>query len=137
MRVFSFTWSVLAVAALVMAGCGGPARLRTKGRVVKSGAAFVPAPGQFVRVTFVPVPAGNPPQDHYVAEVNNTDGTFRVAGKDGKGMPPGKYRVAIELDQHRSDMLKGQFDAERSPFVFDVDSSTKEMVLDLDNPPKQ
>jgi hypothetical protein len=50
-------------------------------------------------------------------------------------MPPGKYRVAIELDKHRSDLLRGRFDAENSPFVYDVDAGTPEIVIDLDHPP--
>jgi hypothetical protein len=52
-------------------------------------------------------------------------------------MPPGKYRVAIELDRHRSDLLSGRFDAENSPFVFDVDAHTPEIVIDLDQPPSK
>jgi hypothetical protein len=103
---------------------------------VKSGAPFLPGEGEFVRVTFVPVVAGEKPaEDFYVAEYNRDDGTFQVAGKDRRGMPPGRYRVAVELDKRRKDLLKGKFDAERSPFVFDVDGSTGEIVIDLDRPP--
>ena len=127
---------LLAVAlALFAAGCGSNL-LTTRGRVVKGGAPFKPGPGEFVRVTFVPIlPAGKRVEDHYVAEYNAADGTFQVAGKDRKGMPPGKYRVAIELDKRRSDLLRGRFSAEKSPFVYDVDASTPEIVIDLDRPP--
>ncbi len=49
-----------------------------------------------MRVTFVPIlPDGKPPSDHYFAEFNPANGTFQSSGKDKKGMPPGKYRVAI------------------------------------------
>jgi len=85
----------------------------------------------------VPIPAdGKPPRDFYFAETDQTAGTFRPAGKNGKGMPPGKYRVAVELMKKKKDVLGGKYDAERSPFVFDVDANTKEIVIDLDNPPK-
>jgi hypothetical protein len=134
MRSFRFLMFVLLL-GFFAAGCG-PTMLKTPGRVVKSGAPFVPGPGEFVRVTFVPVATdGKRVEDYYVAQVNNQDGTFQVAGKDLRGMPPGKYRVAVELDKHRSDLLKGKFDAKRSPFVFDVDSHTGEILIDLDRPP--
>jgi hypothetical protein len=43
---------------------------------------------------------------------------------------------AIELDKHRADQLQGRFDAEHSPFVYEVDGRTAEIVIDLDQPPK-
>jgi hypothetical protein len=110
--------------------------LKTKGRVLKDGAPFVAGTGEFVRVTFVPIfEGGKLADDFYVAQVNSKDGTFVAAGKDLRGMPPGKYRVAIELDKRRSDQLHGQFSAEASPFVFDVDGNTQEIVIDLAKPP--
>jgi hypothetical protein len=128
-------YSRMVVMALVLgvlvSGCG-PKLLRTRGRVVKSGAPFLPGKGEFVRVTFVPLVESGRVEDYYVAEVDNKTGVFWVAGKDRCGMPPGRYRVAVELDLHRNDLLKGQFDADRSPFVFDVDGSTQEIVIDLD-----
>jgi hypothetical protein len=131
----SYRFAVCALAVALAAGCGNNL-LTTRGRVVKGGTPFKPGPGEFVRVTFVPVlPAGKRAEDYYVAEYNAADGTFQVAGKDRKGMPPGKYRVAVELDKHRSDLFRGKFDAERSPFVYDVDASTPEIVIDLDQPP--
>jgi hypothetical protein len=50
-------------------------------------------------------------------------------------MPPGTYRVAIELDRHRSDLLKGRFNADHSPFVFDLDAQSPEFAIDLAKPP--
>ena len=118
-------WLLVAlIAGLTLSGCGS-GLLTTRGRVLKGGAPFLPGPGEFVRVTFVPIlQGGKTPQDYYVAEYSASDGTFQVAGKDRKGMPPGKYRVAIELDKHRSDQPRGKFDADRSPFVYDVNAST-------------
>ena len=124
----------VAALLLLFAGGCGEVRLQTRGKVVKGGAAFVPPAGHFVRVTFYPLE--NPVGDAYVAEVNQADATFRVAGKDGRGMPAGKYRAAVELDFKRSDKLKGKFGADNSPFVFDVTAATGELVLDLDAPPK-
>lgn len=131
------SWSmVVAVLCLLFAGCGD-GRLRTKGRLMKGGQPLVPKEDEKIRVTFVPLlPDGKPPADYYHAEFNRTDATFQSAGKDKKGMPPGKYRVAVEFKQKNRDAFGGKFDEGRSPFVFDVDSGTPEIVIDLDNPPK-
>lgn len=125
-------WALAAMVLIAAAGCGD-GRLQTRGRVVKGGVAFVPPEGEFVRVTFYPMSATT--GDAYAAEVRREDATFRVAGKDGSGMPPGKYRVAVEHDRKRSDLLKGKFGVADSPFTFDVTASTGEIVLDLDKTP--
>jgi hypothetical protein len=128
--------AVAALLCLVAAGCGD-GKLRTRGRLMKGGQPFVPKEDEKIRVTFVPVlPDGKPPADHYHAEFNRTDATFQSAGKDKKGMPPGKYRVAVEFKQKNRDAFGGKFDENRSPFVFDVDSGSPEIVIDLDKPPK-
>jgi hypothetical protein len=125
---------VLALVSFV-AGCGAK-KLRTTGRLLKSGQPLVAEEGEFFHVIFVPIlPDGTPPGDHYVATVDQATGTFTVAGKDLQGMPPGKYRVAVELMKQKKNQLGGKFDAVNSPFVFNVDASTKEIDVDLDKPP--
>jgi hypothetical protein len=120
---------------ILITGCGGDGLLRTKGQLLKGGQPFIPPQGEFIEITFVPIlPDGKPPADYYYAEVDQATGKFRPAGKNLKGMPPGKYRVAVELMKKKKDMFGGKFDAERSPFVFDVDGQTKEIVIDLDTP---
>ena len=137
MRRFFAAAAVAAGFCLLAAGCGGDGKLRTRGRVMKAGQPLLPKDNESVRVTFVPIlPDGKPPADHYFAEFNPADATFRSAGKDKKGMPPGKYRVAVEYKSQRRDVLGGAFDENHSPFVFDVDSRTPEIVIDLDQPPK-
>lgn len=126
---------IICLVLIHVSGCGEPL-LKTRGRVLRHGAPFLPGKEEFVRVIFVPVVEPDKQvKDYYVAQYNALEGTFQVAGKDLRGMPPGKYRVAIELDKHRRDLLRGAFDAENSPFVYDVDSSTGELVIDLDQPP--
>ena len=121
---------------LLAAGCGN-GMLQTQGRLVKGGQPFVPAPDEAIQILFVPIfPDGHLPGDYYAAVVDQTTGTFRPAGKDGKGMPAGKYRVAIELMKKKKDQFGGKFDSASSPYVFDIDSKTSEIVIDLDNPPK-
>jgi hypothetical protein len=127
-----------AALCILVTGCG-EVKLRTAGRLVKDGRPFVPKEGESVRVTFVPIPPdGSPPADHYFAEFNKADGTFHSSGKDRKGMPPGKYRVAVEYkNKNKEDTFGGKFDENRSPYVFDIDARTTEIVIDLDKPPAQ
>jgi hypothetical protein len=125
--------AALFLGALV-SGCGSP-MLKTKGRVVKDGATFVPGDGEVFRVTFVPILKEGAVKDLYAAEFDG-NGVFTVAGKDLRGMPPGKYRAAIEYRGRRSPLKDGNYDDQNSPFVFDVDSRTKEIVIDLDRPPQ-
>ena len=124
-----------AALCLMVPGCGD-GKLQTHGRLVKDGQPLLPKQGESVRVTFVPIlPDGKPPADHYFAEYDPSHGTFRSAGKDMKGMPPGKYRVAVEYKQQKQDLFGGRLDENQSPYVFDIDSRTPELVIDLDHPP--
>ncbi len=117
---------------LLISGCGGSGKLQTRGRLLKNGAPYLPPEGDIVRVMFVPIPDGKERvTDFHMANFNPEDGTFQASGKDLKGVPPGKYRIAIEQLHRRADIFKGAFDAERSPFVHEVNSSTGEIVIDL------
>ncbi|QJW94491.1 hypothetical protein [Frigoriglobus tundricola] len=128
-------FSVAAALGLLATGCGN-GMLKTQGRVVKGGQPFVPGPDEGLQILFVPIlPSNQPAGDYYAAVVDQTTGTFQPAGKDRKGMPPGKYRVAIELMKKKKDQFGGKYDSEKSPYVFDIDSSTPEIVIDLDAPP--
>ena len=129
-------WVLFVGVGLLATGCGGEKKLRTQGRLLKGGQPLVLKPDQKVRITFVPIlPDGKPPMDHYVATYDDAKGTFVAAGKDLGGLPPGKYRVAIEVATKKRDELKGIFDEDRSPFIFDIDSKTKEIEIDLEKPP--
>jgi hypothetical protein len=50
-------------------------------------------------------------------------------------MPPGKYRVGVEVKKNRKDTLDGKFNAVNSPFVFEVDDGSELMIVDIANPP--
>jgi hypothetical protein len=117
---------------VLVSGCGGSGKLQTRGRILKNGAPYVPPDGDIVRVMFVPIADGKGKvTDFHMANFNPEDGTFQAAGKDLKGVPPGKYRIAIEHLHRRADIFKGTFDAERSPFVHEINSSTGEIVIDV------
>ena len=126
---------VAAALCLLATGCGN-GMLKTQGRLVKGGQPFVPGPDEVIQILFVPIlPSNQPAGDYYAALVDQATGTFTPAGKDLKGMPPGKYRVAIELMKKKKDQFGGKYDSEKSPYVFDIDSKTSEIVIDFDAPP--
>ena len=123
----------------VSCGCSGkqPVMLKAKGKVVKGGSPFIPDDEDVgLQLAFVPISAdGTPPRNWYVAEVNQKTGEFTTTGGHNLGMPPGKYRVAVELKKDRKDTLSGKFDALHSPFEFEVSEKPEEMVIDLDEKP--
>jgi len=118
-----------------VAGCGrGDGKLLITGKVVRGGTAFTVPAEEYVRVTFFPMSDdGGPPKNTYAAAYNVSDGTFQAVGGDGKGIPPGKYRVAVEHEKKGGDAFKGRYDGDRSPFQFDIDRTTQALVIDLDH----
>jgi hypothetical protein len=132
------TTTALVLGLIVLAGgCGRSEKLRTQGRLLKGGDPYIPDEGEYIQITFVPMPEdGKPPDRHYYAGVNQETGTFVPDGADKLGMPAGRYRVAVELMKNKKDLLGGKFDQEFSPYIFDVDEDTDEIVIDLDKPPR-
>ena len=135
-----FAMNLLLVSvALLLSGCGKSENLiRAKGQILKGGENLVPDDEENLQVAFIPImPDLSPARNWYVAEVDQTTGSFYAAGGMKKGMPPGKYRVVIELLKKKKDLLKGQFDGENSPFIVEVDKNSEPMLLDIEDPPKK
>jgi hypothetical protein len=115
---------------LVASGCSG-GLTRAKGRVIKGGEPYHPPEGGSLLIDFAPVDSlDSSHSDSYAAQYDPTDGTFKVVGKDGKGLPPGKYRVGIQLMKKKEDLLGGQLTTSKSPLLFDV--AGDDIVIDLD-----
>jgi hypothetical protein len=118
--------------AMTLPGCGD-GRLQPKGRVTKHGAPITLQAGEDLGIFFYPLTTdGKLGPTVYPAYFNAADSTFRVTGSDRRGLPPGKYRVAVELKRDKKDLFQGAYDMNKSPFVIDVDSKTDEVVIDLD-----
>jgi hypothetical protein len=124
---------VLAACCVVfLAGCGD-GRMNIKGRIVKGGEPFTVPEDDFVRVTFVPVMEGDaPPTTCYICMYDNNEGTFKALGADLKGIPKGKYRITVSHERKKKDLFNGAYDLDKTPFVFEIDSISQEIVLDLD-----
>jgi hypothetical protein len=84
-----------------------------------------------MRIMFLPLEPGPGTYDSYPAMYQPSDGSFEVTGKDGTGMPPGKYRVSIERMKNKEDLFGGRYFGKKSPYVFDVDHNTPDLVIDL------
>ena len=119
--------------SLGLLGCGSSSTIKAKGKIVKGGQPFVIREGQGLRLIFAPqtVPEGKR-YDSYAAEYHPDDGTFRVVGKDGQGLPPGKYTVSLELLQKKEDLLHGRLTGKDSPLSLEVVKGGDELVIDLD-----
>jgi hypothetical protein len=119
--------------AFLASGCGtGPTKYQTYGRILKGGEPFQAPKDDAVRVTLVPIPEGGARvMNWYAASYNPKDSTFRASGPDGAGIPPGKYRVCVELLHKRNDMFKGAYFGDSSPFIREVRSRSDEITIDL------
>jgi hypothetical protein len=116
---------------LCVLGCGSHGPFNAKGRVLKGGKPFELGENEGLRIFFVPLdpPAGG--YDSFAAEFHK-DGTFVVKGKDGRGLPPGKYRVTLQHMKNKEDLFRGRFMGEHSPFTCEVGRGSGEVVVDLD-----
>lgn len=132
--------TALAVAALSLAGCGGPSGppcFKVTGTVTKGGQPLE-VKGRDVGQGMVQVcfyllnEQGQLAGEHWDSTVN-AQGHYKVFGPSGKGIPAGKYRVAVfQWDPYPGiDKLKGAFSEKKSPVVRDITAAT-EIDLDLD-----
>src|SRR5262245_17000239 len=129
-RQIALSFLLLGLFAL---GCGDASRIHAKGRIVKGGQPYLVPEGKGFRVFFVPLDGvqGNH-YDSYAAEYNSETGAFRVEGKDGKGLPPGRYRVDLQLMKSKEDLLNGKLLGKQSPYVLEVKGGNDDLVIDLD-----
>jgi hypothetical protein len=125
---------VAGLCLVFLPGCGNNGRMNIKGQVLKGGSAFVVPEDDFVRVTLVPVVEEGRTFTGFFASYDNKTGTFTALGPDLTGVPRGKYRVVISHERNRKDLFEGQYDFERTPFVFDINSASQRIVIDLDKP---
>jgi hypothetical protein len=139
-------------------GCGGGNGVWITGKLLKGGTQYAPPKDQLVTITFVAVetqdPSGKKLQggDPYQADYDPESGTFSVPGPDRRGIPPGKYRVAVTQRLIReafdaaqknqktkakkradrdTDTLGNRFGISNSPISVEV-SRSEDVTIDLD-----
>jgi len=92
-KAISFPSAACLLGIILALGCGGgPPLQKAKGQVLVDGKNYQVGPREQLMVVFYPDEAS--PKSTFPAEVKS-DGSFQTLGMDGKGIPPGKYRVAI------------------------------------------
>jgi hypothetical protein len=132
--------AVAVLLCLLVAGCGGGGQraVPVRGRVTDAGKPLHVAGRDvgigMVVVQFYPVGEdGKAPSLAAEAQVA-ADGTFDAPGRDGRGLPPGKYLVAVrQWDPFPGvDKLGGRFDETRSKIVRQIDGG--EIVVDVSKP---
>lgn len=138
--------AVCAVALVFLtAGCGDKADGRTviRGKLVEGdkpfvldvsklklpgGATGLPPGSRPLTVAFVPAEGG----DQQFAVVNLEAGTFEVVG-DGKGIKPGRYKIAVTATVGGQDYFGGKFAADKTQIVREVKAG-EEVVIDVTKP---
>lgn len=62
-------------------------------------------------------------------------GNYTMRGRDGKGIKPGKYRIAVrQWDPDPTDKLEGKFSPENSPIEREVGESDTTIDIDVSKP---
>ena len=122
--------------ALVLAGCGGAGdgSQPVQGTLSMNGAELKTSGSNtdgWVELRFLPLDAqGNSNGTFHQTQVG-TKGHFQVLGPSNKGLPPGKYRIAVfQFDPYPTDKLGGRFDEANSPITREITGPTK-LELDL------
>lgn len=116
----------LALSLICLTACGKP-KVTPNGKLMKGGKPFtVSQKGMFVITLY---PEGGNPNDGIPVDVEQ-DGTFKIVGKQRKGITPGKYKVAIQaLDPYGqksgdspggNDKLQGKFTADKTTLTVEV-----------------
>ena len=152
----------LLVTSLASFGCGSSNEVWITGTLLKGGTKFTPPAGRQVGISFYLVSSQDKNDadahagDPYQADYNESDGTFSVPGREGRGIPPGKYRVAISQKMTReafdklhkstkikpgtdpavtrdTDFFSASYGPSTSPITREFTSSAK-VTIDLDKP---
>lgn len=130
------------LACVLITGCGGAPVEKTykvSGSVTDNGQPLVVA-GADIGVGMVQVlfylqqPDGTQASEWESAKVDAA-GKFSLLGKDGRGIKPGKYRIAVrQWDPYpQTDKLGGKFDEKNSPIIREINGDTT-LELDIAKP---
>jgi hypothetical protein len=125
--------AICVLAGLFSFGCGDSGFVKARGRVIKGGAPFQLPEGEGLRIVFSPMELPTEQKyDSYAAAFDPDDSTFFVMGKGDKGLPPGNYRISIELLRKKEDLLGGKLLGKNSPLTCEIVAPANDLVIDLD-----
>lgn len=115
---------------LLVCGCSSP--VIVKGKLTRGNQPLAIRKGDQLAVVFIPFKEGETSEDFFTTSVQ-PDGTFQFSGRNGKGIPQGKYRVAVSMGRRKKDALKGEFAPHTSTIIRTV-TGKEEILIDLDHP---
>ena len=127
----TFAFSVL----LFCLGCnrGGDA-VRVTGQLMKDGKPYTANLGGKEPETFAVDFVGTRKDHNYLYNATiNSDGSFRVNGADGRGIPKGPYKIAVLHSGFLGaggDRLGAKFAVEKTPLAIELSKNTK-LTIDL------
>jgi hypothetical protein len=129
--------------ALLLVGCGAPPddSIPVRGKLTNNGQPLA-VQGRDLGLGYVELhfyrmnDDGSVDKDPADAAVEES-GEFTVRGRDGRGLPPGKYKITVrQLDPAPdNDKLGGRFNLENTPLVREV--TDEEILIDLSRPEGQ
>jgi hypothetical protein len=86
-----------------------------------------------LQVTFIDAQTG----ESFDAKTYPEAGTFEVTGADGKGIKPGRYRIAVTarygFGEDTPDYFRGRFTPEKTQIVRDIHAG-EDVVIDIAKP---
>jgi hypothetical protein len=139
-RLVSF--ALLFAVVLVFAGCKSKdktaeGRTKPKGRILENGLpikvdmAKLPPGDPGLQVTFIKIGGVDAGDEVNALITDASTGAFELIGADAKGIPPGKYRVAIQMAPVGSpDLLKGKYSREKSKIEVDIKEG-EDLIIDI------
>jgi hypothetical protein len=127
-----------ALALLFLAsGCSsGPKLVVAKGQLSYKQKLLKVDPKASITVLFTQV-EGEKPNVFAANPLDLEDMTFVVPGRGGKGIPVGKYRIAVELIAAPSaqvQTINAMFSKDKTAVVREVNSADQTIVIDLSKP---
>jgi hypothetical protein len=135
---------VVAFLSLSLVGCSpdnktAEGRTKPKGRILENGlpikvrTANLPPGDPGMSVTFIKIGSVDAGQEIEAQIIDAAEGSFELIGPDAKGIPPGKYRVAVTLAPFGgSDFFKGKYSREKSKIEVEV-KEREDLVIDVAN----
>jgi hypothetical protein len=138
----------LALVLLVLiVGCGAKAHQPTL-RLVKNGQPFRPEEdkGEQMNVTLYPEGGGN--ESYLAGPLEPDEGLFQIRGPQNKGIPPGRYKVAIEKIQMpipgkvskpssgppkdlMKDLLGGRYSRDKTTLTCEITGKEEEIKVEV------
>jgi len=121
--------------ALLSSGCGGGRDVvRVTGQLVKDGKPYGAKLDGAQPETFAVDFVGTVKDANVIFPATiNADGSFRVGGSDGRGIPRGHYRITVLHSGFvgaGGDRLQSRYSAEETPLVVDLNENAK-LTIDL------